>query len=223
MATSTETVTIYCLTMYGTGIGRCEGGLIEHGTKPPKSIDSGPFVIFMPPGKRKPRTLIAREKPYLVILRGTGYPNPPAPFKSRQPSQYINSFSTPGGDAEFDKVFAFDEDEWAAFDPRYETAFDKFIDAYADRFIADYRLKEEPPSSAAPPAPNPTTGAQRGEPDEDQAFDDELATIFDPTTLEDKRRKAPRDKGPASWTGRVPSRSHAGIQRAVRHHGLQFA
>ena len=196
MAVNPEDVTIYCRTLLGTGIGRCEGKIIEHGNGPVSHLEDGPFVRFLPVGKRKPRTLIdSGGNSYLLILRGVGYPDPPAPFAARPGREIASAFSAPEGDAVFDRVFAFAEPTLTGFDPRYETAFDEFISSYSERIIADYRQSETLPHSSNAERLRPrlgtnanSRGTERG--DNERADSTEPDLPFDPASLQDDRRRS---------------------------------
>jgi hypothetical protein len=196
MTVGPENVTIYCGTLLGLGIGRCEGKLIRHGKGPLSPLMDGPFVEFLSPGKRKLWTLIAdRGNPYLLILRGVGYPDPPAPFASQPGSKLANGFSPPRGNAVFDRVFAFAEHSLLAFDPRYETAFDDFINSYAEHFIADYRQSAIPQSTpnAKTPISRPSAMAETRETESGgDAVPDSTEPVvpFDPVSIQDERRRA---------------------------------
>lgn len=144
MATGPADVTIYCETMYGLGIGMCQGKLVDHGHGPLSITQNGPYAKFIPPRKKNERTLIACETSYLLILRGNGYPDPPDPFIVRPGSPFITGRSPSGGDAVFDKVYVFNTESLTAFDHAYQAAFDAFIDTYSDRFLADYRKLKTP-------------------------------------------------------------------------------
>ncbi len=195
MTSDSEDVTIYCHTELGVGIGQCVGKLIQHGKGPLSTFQTGPFVTFLSQNKRKPRTLVAsRANAYLVILRGTGYPDPPNPFSSQPGSKNASPFSTPqGSNAEFDKVFVFAEDTLNAFDKRFTTAFDAFINSFADHFIADYRQNEPPlPLIVNPPSssvsatyrlPSTENGVERQPPSSS-------VSDFDLSTLLDERKRA---------------------------------
>jgi hypothetical protein len=144
MLSSSEDVTIYCHSWLGFGIGICQGLLLAHGgyhETPEVPEASGPFVIFLPPGKRKPRSLIASgDEPYLVVMRGVDYPDAPEPFQTMVGFNPASGYSTPAGTALFTKVFAFGGAEGHDYRPYY-VRFNQFLEPYADRVIADYRAK----------------------------------------------------------------------------------
>lgn len=193
MASTPEDVTIFCETMYGMGIGRCHGKLVEHGAGPVSFGEDGPYAKFVPPGKRRPRTLVARDKSYLLILRGSDYPDPPRPFIAREGKSHISALSPSGSDAVFERVYAFDEDSLRSFDTRYQAAFSEFIDAYAERFLADYRVPRD-----AAQLPRGTSSGAEQEASPQHTVPDVRAEaeprdpegLFDPGSLRDERRRA---------------------------------
>lgn len=121
------------ITVYWTGeffgsVIKKEGTLIEHGTRKYAQYNNAPFVKMIPAGKRNP-VLIAKEyKPFILVLEGTGHPEPQSMWKES---------NTPVAGV------TVTEAKYSSFDDRWDTDFDKMIDAYIEEIgvnvIADYR------------------------------------------------------------------------------------
>jgi len=86
-----DAVTIFSSTFLGMGIGRHVEKLIRNGPGPLDSMNSGPFVEYLPFRKRRLRTVC--DDQYLLILKGTDIPDPPDPFVTEISSPYASGFS----------------------------------------------------------------------------------------------------------------------------------
>ena len=190
-----EEVTLYYYEMFlGTQFGMVEGKLLDHGFSQKPLSQGAPFVTYLPHGKRKPRKLTGdRGNSYIVVLRGTGYPDPPAPFTVRggRDAGKVNGIALASGGSDCKRIYAFDEHTQSAFDPRYRAVFDSFINRFSDRIIADYR---EPPLRPAEEG-SPRVSDEPSYEDHPEAIDEPAPQeshpqgSFDPSALEDGRRR----------------------------------
>lgn len=121
-----EKVTIYAAG--GFGIVKTEGKLIAHGRKKYAQYDAAPFVHFIEKGKRTPRGYCEGYKPFFLVVKGHGHPDPDSGFIS-EPS------GVPGISCQASR--------YGSFDPRYQTDFNAVIDPYLQAHpgivVADYR------------------------------------------------------------------------------------
>ena len=69
-------VTIYTTSEFMGNVVKYEGKLVDYGTRKYAQYNTAPFVDFIPNGKRKTVRIQKTYKPYLLILSGTGYPEP---------------------------------------------------------------------------------------------------------------------------------------------------
>lgn len=122
-------VTIYSASEFMGNINRYEGTLIEHGAGPYAQYKNAPFVTFVPKKKRNAVKIRKGYKPFLLILEGTGHPEPPSMF-----GEAIVTLPVAG---------EMKESKYSSFDDRWETDFDAMIDKYiaesGTKVIADYR------------------------------------------------------------------------------------
>jgi hypothetical protein len=190
-----EEVTIYYEMFLGTQFGMIEAQLIDHGLSQHPLRQGIPIVSYLPTGKRKPRSVNGEKgHSYIVILRGTDYPDPPAPFivVGGKDKRAINGLALTSGGSECNKIYAFDEHSLESFDPRFRAEFDRFISQFSDKIIADYRDPSTPSSEVKAPRP-----VEESAPELPAAS---LLTLesqvphlegpFDPSNLEDERRRS---------------------------------
>ena len=97
----------------------------------------------------------------------------------------MSVFSPPdGSDVKFDKVYSLEEANTRHFDAIAVPEFDRYISQYADRIFADYRGADtEHAWRGAPSRPD-------GPPQQFVGVPGSSVASFDPSTLEDERRKA---------------------------------
>lgn len=69
-------VTIYTTSEFMGNVVKYEGTLVDYGVRKYAQYDAAPFVDFIPKGKRKTVRIQKSYKSYLLILLGTGYPEP---------------------------------------------------------------------------------------------------------------------------------------------------
>lgn len=69
-------VTMYIAGEFFGNIQKLECKLVAHGTKKYAQYNNAPFVNFIPKGKRSLRGVIKSFQPYILILDGTGHPEP---------------------------------------------------------------------------------------------------------------------------------------------------
>lgn len=69
-------VTIYTTSEFMGNVVKYEGKLVDYGTRKYAQYNTAPFVDFIPDGKRKTIRIQKTYKPYLLILLGSGYPEP---------------------------------------------------------------------------------------------------------------------------------------------------
>ena len=110
MKNTQEPITVYIRSAFGPT--KVEGFLIAFGTDKYAQYNKSPFVHFTPKGKRKPTGVRATSDPYLLVLKGHGYPSPADPMDP------IAS-SSPGITAK--------QSRFTSFDDRYQEDFDKLI------------------------------------------------------------------------------------------------
>lgn len=76
-----QLVTIYSNSEFYGSINKYEGKLVKCGVQRYAQFDAAPFVHFIPKGKRKPIGFVkASHEPFLLILKGTGHPEPESMF-----------------------------------------------------------------------------------------------------------------------------------------------
>jgi hypothetical protein len=192
--TNNEEVTIYYEMFMGIQFGMIEAKLIDHGLSEHLLSRGAPFVTFLPPGKRKPRKVTGEKgSSYIVILRGTGYPDPPAPFvmQGGTDTGRMSGLAYASGGSDCKRIYAFDDDSHIAYDPRFRVAFDRFINGFTDRIIADYRGAPLPSTEAALRPSNETASDDDSETDVGPANREPTQhSSFDPSALEDERRRS---------------------------------
>ena len=127
-----EKVTIYAGSgMFG--VHKIEGKLIAHGRKKFAQYDNAPFIHFVEKGKRTPKGYCEGYKPFFLILKGHGHPNPDDPFVTNDLD------GVPG--------MVIKKSRYASCDSRYQTDFNALIDPYLNShpgiLLADYRHTSE--------------------------------------------------------------------------------
>lgn len=122
-----EKITIY--TSGGFGISKYEAKLIEHGHKKYAQYDAAPYVHFIEKGKRTPKGIVMGYKPFILILKGHGHPEPADGFIEQ--------------DIEGVPGMVTKRSRYSSFDSRYQTDFNALINPYIsanpELVIADYR------------------------------------------------------------------------------------
>lgn len=121
-------ITVYWSGEFMGSINKQEGTLIQHGTRKYAQYNNAPFVEMVPAGKRKGIRISREYNPFILILEGTGHPDPQSMWGE------ITS-SSPG--------ITVRQAKYSSFDDRWETDFDQMIDGYVAqnnvKVIADYR------------------------------------------------------------------------------------
>lgn len=107
-----QKITIYVAGEFFGSINKHEGKLIEFGKRDYAQYRDCDFVTFIPAGKRKPVMLIAKYKPYLVVLSGHGHPAAPGMFSEPQISAGLTTRVS----------------KYSSFDDRYKTDMDQILD-----------------------------------------------------------------------------------------------
>lgn len=105
-----QQITIYQSGAFG--IQKYEATLVKIGANDYAQYKNSPFIHFIPKGKRKPIGLRATCYPYLVVLKGTGYPDP------------ADGLSAPVMSA---SGLECRESRHLSFDDRYKTEFDEIL------------------------------------------------------------------------------------------------
>ena len=121
-------VTIYTTGEFFGSVHKIEAYLIEHGRRPYAQYDQARFVVFVPRGKRKPRTILKGYKPYILIVEGWNAPEPPGMYGAPERSE---------------SGAIIRKSQYRSFDDRYKTDFDRVIDSAGVRVVADYREKSQ--------------------------------------------------------------------------------
>lgn len=121
-------ITVYWPGSFFGSINKTEGTLIEHGTKEYAQYKNAPFVTMVPAKKRKPVVIRKDYKPFILVLAGTGHPEPQDMFVAGESNGL-------GVTSRISK--------YSSFDDRWETDFDQMIDKYIEEkkpvIVADYR------------------------------------------------------------------------------------
>lgn len=112
-----QKVTVYSSGEFLGSINKYEGRLIDCGYKEYAQYKNAPFVTFIPAKKRNPVGIIKGYKPYIVVLKGTGHPEPNEVF--------TKVISDTGG-------ATMKQSTYSSFDERWKTDFDKILDPYLE-------------------------------------------------------------------------------------------
>ncbi len=111
----TEKITIYTVSEFMGSVIVREGSLIETGVERYAQYDRAPFVSFVPKGKRNGYKIRGTYKPYILVLRGHGHP---------QPADFLNAGVTD------ENGTTIRESRYPSFDDRYKTDFDNMMREY---------------------------------------------------------------------------------------------
>ena len=110
---TTEFDTMYYEDGFGS-ISKMEIKLIECGTRQYAQYSAAPFVKYVQKGKRKPSGYIKGYEPYILILKGTGHPEPASMFDKVSDKDGVSVSKS----------------RYLSYDKRYKTDFDHVIDEY---------------------------------------------------------------------------------------------
>jgi hypothetical protein len=113
MIMDNQPVTIYRTSEFFGNIVKIEGKLKEIRNRKYAQYDNAVEVVYIPKGKRSPRSFIScgRENPLLIIITGLNHPSPDSMFG--KPDNNGAAYS-----------------KYASFDPRWKHDFSHMIDDY---------------------------------------------------------------------------------------------
>lgn len=82
-----QLVTIYTAGDMLGSINKYEGKLVKCGLQRYAQYDNAPFVQFIPKGKRKAAGFVKGYKPFVLVLKGVGHPEPDDMFDAPKTSE----------------------------------------------------------------------------------------------------------------------------------------